>query len=401
MAAFILTVALVPASSANVLDPLGSEQDAGLWTPSGQLTAVAPHVGTSGSQTDFGASVAVDGGTAVVGTPYEDTAYVYEKEAAVWIESDILEGPAGFGETVAIQDDTIAVGAPADSSVLVFARAGATWELDTALTVPGTSCLGVSIALQEDLLAVGDACGSKAVYVFEPGASTWVRTGELAVPGDDDFGESVDVGEDVLIVGGDAMYAFHRLGADRWSKAETVTPHVGREVVTSGSLAATVTDGRIVVFELREEAWQQVAELAPEDLSLFETLSDRFGWSLALEDGILVAGAYKAAAGPGVVDSKPVLPRHCESAGGFSACLPQTPGAAYVYERSENGWAQTAKLTSEVTSGEKFGYSVAVDAQTGTILAGAPGHPYATYPVGVDTSDAVHVFSRSGVGILP
>src|SRR5262245_40901162 len=73
----------------------------------------------------FGNSVSIDGDTAVVGAPNDDTdagadagsAYVFVRSGSSWVQQAKLTGslsPAGgaFGAAVGISGDTIVVGAP-------------------------------------------------------------------------------------------------------------------------------------------------------------------------------------------------------------------------------------------------------------------------------------------------
>jgi hypothetical protein len=390
---------VMPAGMAQPVGPLAAEESSLLWHQSGRLEGGDAHIAGSGSQTDFGAAVAVGGDWAIVGAPYEGSVYVYEQVGATWLPSNVLEGPDGFGHTLAVDENTIVVGVPSESSVSVFESVGSGWELSSELTASGSVCLGSSLAIHGDLLAAGDPCGSHTVHVYERGQDAWVQDTELSVPEDGGFSESVDLAGERLIVGGDAMYGFHRTG-DGWSDAEVVTGDAGPRVATNGPLAATLSDGSIALYERGPAGWTHITDLAPRDVSFFESFNSRFGWSLAFEGDILVAGASEATAGPGQAEADPSLPRQCVSGGGFGTCLPQTPGAAYVFEPTDAGWEQTAKLTPETSSGEKFASSVDVDAGTGTILAGAPGHPH-TFTGFVDTRDAVHVFTQAPTGGLP
>lgn len=402
----ILTLALLTAPAlaggvAATIDEPGSipGTQAGPWVQSARLEGGDLHVDTGGSQTDFGAEVAVDGDWAAVAAPHEATVHIYERVGATWLPSDVLEGSEGFGASLAMDEDTIAVGNPTESSVAVFAAADAGWQLATELTASDTACLGSSVDVHGNRLATGDPCGSQTVRLFTRGPNGWAASAEVSVPGDEDFAESLDLGEQNLLVGGDAMYAFRR-SEDGWSEPEIVNGDVGPEVATTGSLAATLDQGVVVVFERGPGGWSQVAELEAEDVSVFDNRRDRFGWSLALEEDVLVAGAFGADAGPGVASTDGLLSRECVSGGGFGGCLPQKPGAVYVYERSEEGWTQTAKLTPETVTGERFGMAVDVDTETGTLLAGAPGHPRPLAGF-VDTRDSVHVFTGPLSGGLP
>jgi hypothetical protein len=94
--------------------------------------------------------------------------------------------------------------------------------------------------------------------------------------------------------------------------------------------------------------------------------SDEFGDSVAISgDGsTVVAGA----------------PAHASSA-----------GAAYVFTEPVNGWQSTTTQTAELTASDsapndEFGDSVAISADGGAVVAGAPGH--------MSSAGAAYVFTE-------
>ncbi|TFV45742.1 hypothetical protein E4P43_17165 [Blastococcus sp. TF02A-35] len=99
------------------------------------------------------------------------------------------------------------------------------------------------------------------------------------------------------------------------------------------------------------------------DDGLYETLSDQFGYSVALSaDGNIAAvGAPGYQTGSG--------------------------GAVYMFERSGGVWTKTAKILSP--SATNFGYSVSLSDNGSTLLVGAPGY----IPSSTSTS-AAYFFTR-------
>lgn len=89
----------------------------------------------------FGASLDIDGETAVIGFAEEDSAYVFVRNSSVWSEEQILIAPDGqvgerFGSAVGISGDTIMVTANGNSqprigepAAYVFRRSGNSWNL--------------------------------------------------------------------------------------------------------------------------------------------------------------------------------------------------------------------------------------------------------------------------------
>jgi hypothetical protein len=141
----------------------------------------------------FGASVALDGDSAVVGAPRRSTtepgsAYVFERDlggADQWGERKRLigagsQGADEAGYSVALEGNVVLVGVPkrdlslADSgSVLVFVRDqggsdhwGETKEISPRIPVPGPS-FGKNVTLRDGLALVGTYV---AAFVFGPGS---------------------------------------------------------------------------------------------------------------------------------------------------------------------------------------------------------------------------------------
>ena len=97
--------------------------------------------------TRFGASVAIDGGRAVVGAPREDLSFqdmgvifLYRLEAGGWVIDDVIAAPdavddALFGQAVDLRGDTVYVGAPGANGA--SAGSGAAYAVSyTHLTLP-------------------------------------------------------------------------------------------------------------------------------------------------------------------------------------------------------------------------------------------------------------------------
>lgn len=173
----------------------------------------------------FGESVAISGGTIVVGAAVQErgtgAAYVFEQVGGVWTQTAKLLSPEPgetdqFGSTVEIDGDTIVV-----SSVLfdgdgvldagkcyVFNRVDAAWEFFQTLQAEDLTIgrqFGWSISLDGDRLAIGAPVVSQ-IYVFELFDNRWNRSEQL-MPGPsqaayDLFGTSVLLQNDVIVGGG-------------------------------------------------------------------------------------------------------------------------------------------------------------------------------------------------------
>jgi hypothetical protein len=197
---------------------------------------------------------------------------------------------------------------------------------------------GWSVAVDGDMVAVGalsdsaNGTNSGAAYVFTRTDGVWTEQAKLhagAVTPDHDFGRSVDLSNGTLAVGAPG---------DPEKGADTGAAHV-----------FTSTDG----------TWTEQAKLTASDAS---TIAN-FGWSVSIDDGTVVAGAFSNATK------------------GFDA------GAVYVYKRTGTSWVEQAKLTATGAAiNHKLGTAVSISGDN--LVAGAPGD----FQKGTDTG-AAHVFA--------
>jgi FG-GAP repeat protein len=150
----------------------------------------------------YGGSVAVSGGTVMVGAV--GNAYVYTSESGIWVHTATIHNPStdgqdNFGESVALTGTTGVIGAPGTppgSSTLrvgaayVYRESGTTWKLAQKLTPPaGTPgfMFGNSTALNSTKMVVGmplygtNNCG--AAFSFSLSGGRWAGTGRQADPG--------------------------------------------------------------------------------------------------------------------------------------------------------------------------------------------------------------------------
>jgi hypothetical protein len=149
-------------------------------------------------------------------------------------------------------------------------------------------------------------------------------------------------------------------GADR--------DHFGSSVAISGDTVMVGADqadwysGAVYVFTRSGETWTQRQKFTASDIES----GDRFGGSVAIDGDMAVVGADGSAADG-------------------------NPGAAYVFARSGETWAQQQKLTaSGGAAGDYFGWSVAISGDT--VVVGADR---AVVDANSDRG-AAYVFTRSG-----
>ena len=196
------------------------------WNEQAKLTA------SDGAIADFfGESVAIDGDTVVVGAPTNPfalgniigAAYIFVRGGTTWTQQQQLLASDGaefneFGGSVAIGGGTVVVGASgADTSkgaAYVFAQSGSTWTQQQKLTAsdgaPGDN-FGVSVAISGNTVVAGaifaDISGKQeqgAAYVFVRNGTTWSEQQKLTASDGaafDNFGSSVVVDGDRVVVG--------------------------------------------------------------------------------------------------------------------------------------------------------------------------------------------------------
>ena len=193
-----------------------------VWTQQAQLQAGA---GQAGDQ--FGVAVAVDGDTAVVGADLggsadRGAAYVFTRSGGLWTERGTLTASDGialdqFGISVALSGGTALVGAQlAGGSIVdqgaayVFTSAGSAWSQQAKLTEAGSRYFGCSVALSGDTAVLGAmwddgaAADRGAAYVYRRSDSVWTKQARL-LPADgranDRHGLSVALSGDTALVG--------------------------------------------------------------------------------------------------------------------------------------------------------------------------------------------------------
>ena len=154
--------------------------------------------------------------------------------------------------------------------------------------------------------------GPGIVYVLKREAKGFAEMVKLkgeGIQNDDRFGYSVDISGNTLIAG---------------------TPFHDTE------------KGAVYVYKLDGDQWKQQAKLQADDAAE----KNRFGWDCAVHENTIVVGAPLAAAPA------------------------RLSGAAYVFKRQGDAWAQVAKITPEDgDGGDSFG--VSVDVSKSRIIVGA------------------------------
>ena len=319
----------------------------------------------------FGASVAMDGDTVVVGDPeaggiyklYQGAAYVFVKPAGGWqnmtqtaklTASDGL-GSDDFGNWVAVRGDTIVVGAYCHAllksgkcagAVYVFVKPPAGWTdmTETAeLTASDDNSttgflLGKAVAIDGSGNTVFGGApgaglnGNGAIYVFTKPENGWANMTQDAELTTSD-GAGLGVGGSTLSASGNTVAS----GAPAWPDSESNDCCLG-----AAYLWVKPVNG-----------WTSTTETARLTSSDSQG-SDLLGYAVSINKNLLVAGA------PGVTIN-----------GNYQQ------GAAYVFMEPAGGWKTTSLFNAKLTAfnGQtKDGLGAAVAAEGGAIILGATGY---------------------------
>jgi outer membrane protein assembly factor BamB len=304
--------------------------DVATWQPVGQLTP-----GGDPAIDNFGASVAMDGGTVIIGAPGFEigAAYVFDlvtRERVYKLAAEDGASQDRFGEEVAIDGSIALVGAHMDddhgsssgSAYLFNLSTGKQlWKLTSSDAAPNDQ-FGNSVAVEGSLAIVGAAfdddhgANSGAAYLFD--VSTGRQLLKLS-PDDamavDLFGRSVTLKNGLAYVGAinswadgrrnGAVYAFDATTGRQVLKI--IAEDVGREdefgssdefgeaLTVRGTLAAVgaaldddagSSSGSAYVFDAT--TGRQLLRLNAYDAAEF----DAFGNSVAIGNGLAIIGAY-------------------------------------------------------------------------------------------------------------
>lgn len=218
----------------------------------------------------------------------------------------------GFGSILAMSGDTLVVGSSPTNGAWVFIRSNDQWVEQAHLSPTKTAAgFGRSVAISGDSIAVG---ANARAFVFVRANGSWSEQLELIAPTTSPmFGAAVAIEGDTLVVGDPT----HEILAAR--------------------------TGAAYVYQRAGISWNQQAILIGE--------GGNFGADIAISGPTMVVGAPY-----------------------FDAVfIGDRMGAAYVFKRANNAWAQQARLVAgDGSLDDRFGEQVAIDFKT--IVVGAPGH---------------------------
>ncbi len=250
----------------------------------------------------------------------QSASYPVLTEAILAPTNDSLGSPLSeYGKSVDIYGQYAVVGAPETHPkgvVYVFKLNGSSWEKVASLQSSDTQPIdkfGISVNIYKNRIVVGARSARLlpgyhvgAVYIFDLINNQWQQTA-IIQPNELNylvFGFSTALYENRIIVG---SYGNHNPNAEN--------------------------SGAAYIFDKINDSWIQTAKLVPDDI----LGGDRFGYSVSIfQDRVLIGSPYS-----GVINN-----RH---------------GAAYLFQLSNNQWAQEKKLiASDPQENVRFGSAVSL-----------------------------------------
>ncbi|UCF64695.1 MAG: T9SS type A sorting domain-containing protein [bacterium] len=322
------------------------EKTAGVWEEKSRLAASDSSLSAS-----FGCSVSIAGDFILIGAfrdpengPQSGAAYIFQKDSSGdWTQKQKLLPSDGsaydeFGTSVALWGDYAIVGAPFDyvnsnetGSAYIFKWNDSTftWVEKAKLVASngtGTSPqFGHSVSIYGDYTIIG-AYGDEglanhpgAAYIFYYNGANWIQQAKLNasnVEMNHYFGHSVSIFEDYAVVGsssaqttaGGAALIFHRSGTT-WAE-ETMVEGSSSFINSDFGLSVSIDGDYLVVgapdddtngnhsgcayiFKRNGINWIEQTMLLASD----GTEDDKMGWSVFIEDGQIICGAFGQEAG--------------------------------------------------------------------------------------------------------
>jgi hypothetical protein len=273
------------------------------------IPQVAKLTASDGKFGDFlGASVAILGNSILVGATGVNIGNVLNAGAAYWfgyistgstpsqwtliqqiLPNELIEN-AQFGYSVAMDDNIAVIGSFFGNAAFVFApenpssSLSSAWDQIAKVNGPTNSRLGSLVAVAGSRIAVGafsddniKGTGAGAVYVYSKTSSSsspWTQVTQLlaadGAPGDN-FGRSVDISKNAstIVVGANS---------DDFSDSTTTATNSRAAFLFRATISTTTA----------AVEWTQMGKFVAAD----RASTDQLGMSIAIEDNIVVVGAW-------------------------------------------------------------------------------------------------------------
>ena len=251
----------------------------------------------------FGATVAIDGNTAIVGAHGRDetgldsgAAYIFVRNGTAWTQqakltvNDGLEGDR-FGFSASISGDTAIIGAPGHDAIgidtgaaYLFVRSGGVWTHTAKLSAEDAAIgdeFGHAVDINNQNIISGawkdDHAGIDAgsAYIFVLTRLGWVQQAKLLASDaetDDQFGVSVSISGDTALIGA-------------WLDNHPVSPDIPDD-----DPANHIDKGSVYSFLRNGLAWGEQKRVSALGTSKF----DQFGRSVSIDGLYAIAGVHQA-----------------------------------------------------------------------------------------------------------
>eukprot|EP01084_Bolivina_argentea_P317102 549756_1 len=362
-----------------------------LWT---QTARLVPNDGTA--FINFGYSVSIHNNSALISSHTDDamafnsgSAYIFEKVNEIWIQTAKLvpnDGVANdyFGTSVSIHNNIALIGSR--RAAYIFEKVNRVWTQTAQLVANDGDAFGTSVSINNNIALIGSR---RAAYIFEKVNRVWTQTAQLVANDGDAFGTSVSINNNIALIGSpynDAMgtksgsaYIFEKANIINatWTQTAKLVANdgiagdqFGMSVSIDNNIALIASFGDAYIFEkqinINQVLWTQTARLVPNDGTAFIN----FGYSVSIHNNSALIGW------PGNgIDS----------------------GSAYIFEKVNEIWIQTAKLVPNDAANDHFGTSVSIHNNIALIGSPSPGHAYIFEKVNGAWTQTAKLVANDGV----
>jgi hypothetical protein len=360
----------------------GQGAAAGVILP--KQTVSVPRVGR---ETGFGHALALTEDTLVIGWYGEDrlgwgtgAAHVLIREGDTWVAQSTLvaaDGAAGdqFGAAVALEGDTVVVGAPQSDEVgpnagaaYVFVRSGTSWSLEAKLQPPtqgeAVTGFGSDVSLSGSTVVIGTQRGT--AYVFVRNGTEWTPHGMLTPTGL--ITPSSPYFDNIAIDGDTVAYAGYEEVAGRFQHTVCVFMRTGMSFIEVARIPVDTGGMGMNPLALQDDTIVTIA-LDPEttwNTSVARLTRLGASWSAAssfVRPGASYFGTALALSATRLAITDQTLTEE----------FPYSPGFVHLFERAVNGWEHISMLapTDRRTSDERLGQLSAVAVSETAVAVGA------------------------------
>ena len=173
--------------------------------------------------------------------------YTFTRTQNTWSAPTRLKQPnvLSFGAALALQDDTMIIGAPHSNAAFIYTRGNGVWSQNTALAPANNSLYGWSVAINNGRIAVGAPLGDQggAAYVYRQVNGAWspsLRLDAFSAGGfgGENFAQGVALSATTLAVGAP-------VGGYAIPTTVTVGSSLYSEVGVGDQLRVTVSTGSL------------------------------------------------------------------------------------------------------------------------------------------------------------